>query len=287
MNPSRADLSVLSSSSSGNCSVLRIGDDDDRRLVLLDAGLSPRQTRRMLSQVGESDRDIHAVVLTHLDADHFHAGWLKYLRRGIPIWVHRAHLGRAERCGITYRKTEVFTDAFSPSEGVRVQAHVASHDDLGVASFRVELESTRRTLGYATDVGRPTPELVAHLAGVDVLAIESNYCPEMQLASNRPEFLKRRIMGGAGHLSNHESAQAVRRIQPREHVVLLHLSRQCNSPETASLAHRHALPVTVSSPEAPTPWIPVSWEGAAAHAGQGRKFAEALWSGGIPFHAAT
>jgi phosphoribosyl 1,2-cyclic phosphodiesterase len=159
----------------------------------------------------------------------------------------------------------VFTDEFEPVAGVRARAALLSHDTLGVAAFRFEVRATGRSLGYATDVGTASRDLIEHLAGVDVLAIESNYCPRMQAASNRPEFLKRRIMGGSGHLSNQESAEAVARIGPGGEVVLLHLSRQCNTPELAAAAHRtHGRPVTISKPDEPTGWIGVSREGEAA-----------------------
>jgi hypothetical protein len=88
---------------------------------------------------------------------------------------------------------------FEPVPGVHARAHIAPHDELGSASFRfvVATGGKPRHLGWATDVGRPTDDLAKHLAGVDVLAIESNYCPVMERESDRPEFLKRRVMGGS------------------------------------------------------------------------------------------
>jgi hypothetical protein len=97
---------------------------------------------------------------------------------------------------------------------------------------------------------------------VDVLAVESNYCPRMQLASNRPQFLKDRIMGGAGHLSNQQSARLVRQVSPASHVVLLHLSLLCNTPKVALQAHdwtqdADAPACTVANWDAPTAWIDI------------------------------
>ena len=72
---------------------------------------------------------------------------------------------------------------------------------------------------------------------MDILALEANYDPRLQQASTRPEHLKRRIMGGAGHLSNEQAFEAVKRIDRRSadgqpaHVLLLHRSQQCNSEE--------------------------------------------------------
>jgi phosphoribosyl 1,2-cyclic phosphodiesterase len=98
------------------------------------------------------------------------------------------------------------------------------------------------------------------MRGVDILAIESNYDRAMQLESARPAFLKDRIMGGKGHLSNDECIDAVRAISwPREpeHVVLLHLSRECNCPGLVRGMWRKALPaleprLVIAQPFAPT-----------------------------------
>ena len=150
---------------------------------------------------------------------------------------------------------------------MRIDPILMSHDDLGVAAFRIET-ACAKTLGFATDLGRTTDTLTDHLAGVGVLAIESNYCPVLQADSDRPAFLKHRIMGGAGHLSNDECAKAVHAIAPATTVVLLHLSRQCNTPELAARAHAGIRwDLTISSQTEPTPWIPLteSRAGAADH----------------------
>jgi len=110
-------------------------------------------------------------------------------------------------------------------------------------SFR--LESDAGSVGFATDIGRVSDGLVDLLRGVDLLAIESNYDRGMQLDSARPKFLKDRIMGGRGHLSNEECVEAVRAIafpdEPAQ-VVLIHLSRECNHPEVVREVWRRTLP---------------------------------------------
>ena len=110
-------------------------------------------------------------------------------------------------------------------------------------------------VGFATDLGRVTAELLGHFRGVSLLAIESNYCPRMQAESARPEFLKRRITGGSGHLSNQQCAEVAGAVGPG-HAVLLHLSRECNTPELALEGHAgRGYGVTVSSQSSPTGWI--------------------------------
>jgi phosphoribosyl 1,2-cyclic phosphodiesterase len=265
----QASLCVLASSSKGNCTVLVLGRGDARRLVLIDAGLSPRRTGELLEGLGVQDLPIHAVVLTHLDNDHWHRGWLGALPDSASVFIHRRHRGRAQRCGILYLRTEVFEAEFFLTPGVRVLPELVSHDDLGAAAFRLEFDHSGRSLGFATDLGRATQKLVDHLRGVDVLAIESNYCTNMQSLSARPWFLKRRIMNGSGHLSNEQAAEAVRAIAPREHLVLLHLSLDCNTPEAAAMHHAGGpWGLTISNWDRPTPWIPLTWPAAPPRASQ-------------------
>jgi phosphoribosyl 1,2-cyclic phosphodiesterase len=260
--PMHARLCILSSSSRGNCSALVIGEGDTRRLFLIDAGLSPRRTRRLLAEVGLGGVPILGVLLTHLDVDHWNANWSTQLDDGATILLHRKHLGRARREGVLVRRTEPFDEAFELCARVHVNPLLLTHDDLGAACFRISFEETGRSLGFATDLGQPTDDLIQHLAGVDVLAIESNYCPRLQEESGRPWFLKQRITGGKGHLSNQQSAGAVASIAPREHVVLLHLSPQCNRAALAAAEHSgRSYTLTISNMDRPTPWITVSSPG--------------------------
>ncbi|RMH13346.1 MAG: MBL fold metallo-hydrolase [Planctomycetota bacterium] len=253
-------LCVLASGSRGNCSVLVVPDGGTRRVLLLDAGLSPKRTQRLLADHGIELWEIDAVLFTHLDTDHAHLGWARRRRFDAPLYVHAAHRGRADRLGITCHRTELFRERFTLFDRIDIEPALLSHDALGVCAFRISIRDAGPNrvaqLGFATDVGRPSEALINHVHGCDVLGIESNYCPRMQLSSPRPEFLKRRIMGGAGHLSNQECLKVVEQASPRSHVVLLHLSQQCNDPAIVRGLHQHAAyETTISSQHAPTPWV--------------------------------
>lgn len=250
-------LCVLGSGSSGNCSALLAESDAGRELWLIDCGLSLRRIRRSLAELGVADLTPRGIIITHLDDDHIGSLALEALK-DIPVFLHRRHLRRAEREGRLFRRTEVFEDQITLGAGLTLRTHLAAHDAQGSATMRFTLEQPEHVseLGYATDIGRMTPELVDHLIGVDVLAIESNYCPIMQLESDRPERLKQRIMGGKGHLANDQCVRAVRAIAPKRHVVLLHLSRQCNTPDRAAAGHAGSpYALTVSRHDEATGWI--------------------------------
>lgn len=254
-SPGSSALCVIASGSSGNCSVLVVNEPGARRVALIDAGLSPRRTARLLGERAIKLHEVSDILLTHLDTDHCHAGWLRHRDNRARIHLHASHVDRAVKAGLPHDKLAPFEGDFDVWPTVSARPVLMSHDELGVASFRFDIEG-RASLGFATDLGRATDDLIDHLSGVDVLAIESNYCRQMQIDSDRPWFLKQRIMNGAGHLSNDEAAQAVRRIAPRDHVVFLHLSRQCNDPERVAQLHAGAdYSFTISSQTDPTRWV--------------------------------
>ncbi len=256
-NRTKLRLCVLASGSSGNCSVLTIGEGLTTRVCLIDAGLSPRRTRTLLADQGYRFDQVDHILVTHFDRDHFHLGWQSAKLDSIRIHAHVDHAFAAKRAGLTGTNLRLFDEPFDLWEKLTVSFARLAHDSLGVTAFRIE--TTDASLGYATDLGRATDDLTRALHGVGTLAIESNYCPRLQMDSNRPAFLKKRIMGGSGHLSNQESADAVKRIDPGAHTVLLHLSRQCNLPEIAVDTHaNHTSQTVVSSQFEPTDWIDIA-----------------------------
>jgi phosphoribosyl 1,2-cyclic phosphodiesterase len=261
-------LSILASGSAGNCSVLR----GRGNIVLIDCGIGPRTTAGRMKPLGISIDQVAAIVLTHLDSDHFNPNWASQIvRRNIQIYCHES---RADDLARLAGGSNQFTNLiqpfngrqFSPADGIILHAFRLEHDEHGSQGFLVEGFGGR--IGYATDLGRVDAELVRRFRGVDVLAIESNYDPQMQMSSDRPSFLKRRIMGGRGHLSNAQALEAVRKVLnqcdrpgrdlPR-HIVLLHRSRQCNCPKLLrdlfSEDERIAPRLVLAEQDRPTPWL--------------------------------
>lgn len=254
------DFAVIGSSSAGNTAFLRVQTPRATRQILIDGGISPRATKGFLSALGYELAETSDLLFTHFDHDHAKAGWARAaMRDGIMLRCSHSHLRLARERGYPDVCVETFDargDGFTLGE-MHVIPCENPHDDGGTVAFRIETPAG--SLGFATDLGRASGALIESLRGVDILAIESNYDRAMQLSSNRPEFLKDRIMGGKGHLSNEECIDAVRAIAwPREpeHVVLLHLSRDCNCPDLVRNLWKRALPsleprLTIARPYEP------------------------------------
>ena len=240
------ELCILASGSSGNCSVVRAPTG----VMLIDAGVGPRVAAQRMNGTGVGVRDVRAICLTHLDSDHFRPSWLATIvRHGIRVYCHESRKQDLLRGAIDDQVdaehqrrfsslVHAFNgDAFAPVEGVAARAIPLAHDRAGSHGFVVDGFNAR--IGYASDLGHVPRELLEDFCDLDVLALESNYDTHMQMTSARPPFLKHRIMGGRGHLSNRQAFDAIRAILDRcqrrkrrlpEHIVLLHRSRQCNCP---------------------------------------------------------
>ncbi len=270
---------VLGSGSGGNCTLLRLDNGGCHRHVLIDAGLSPRKTTAGLAALGVTPADITDVLLTHVDTDHLHSGWIETDDPPqFTWWAHHRHIRRVIRAGVPVGGTETFEESVELDGGTAIETIQVPHDHLGSTAFVIDHRDTR--LGFATDLGRVTPSLLDRFTRLDALAIESNYDPPLQLAAARPASLKQRIMGGLGHLSNDQALEAILRIDRTgslRHVVLLHLSRQCNDPRIIRRLYAERGPhllgrLTVTNQHEPTPMLNLSPSPAPVLVGQQMNF---------------
>ena len=198
---------------------------------MIDCGFSMKQTKERMRTHNVQLDMVGDVVITHFDRDHFNPVWCRtFSQRGVRVHVHESHVGRARRAGLDVACIVPFKQDFN-LHGVHVESVHVAHDTLGTFSFIFDTGRTR--FGYATDLGRVPQRLLDRFVNLDGVAFESNYDSTMQEMSTRPDSLKSRIMGDDGHLSNEQSLTAICQIASEsdlQHIVLLHLSRQCNSP---------------------------------------------------------
>lgn len=235
-------LCVLGSGSGGNCTVVRLTDSaGDREAILLDAGFGIRRTTRKLNEAGIGWRHVKAVLLSHLDRDHFKPNLTRVLvEHRVTVHIHHWHLDELAQAKGTqplfdHGLVEPFGDGvLLPMPGVTATTTRLQHDKQGTIGYRL---STRfGDVGFATDLGHAPKQLIDHFAGVDILAIESNYDEKMTVNSTRPVWVNRRNLSDSGHLSNEQAYEAIQQIRDKSphgnprHVVLLHRSQQCNHP---------------------------------------------------------
>lgn len=244
-------LHILASGSKGNATLVE-GPDG---LVLIDCGLSRKLLMERARELGVSCDDIRAVLVTHEHSDHV---------SGISVFARRfdgPFFATASTIAARSYLMEIPFELVNHSDtlelaGMRVQCFPTSHDVADPMCFR--FETTHDAIGYCTDTGVLTPEAKAALTGVRVLALESNHDPQMLKSGPYPGYLKARVGGSRGHLSNTQAAEALPElIGPSTEIVIgMHLSQENNRPSLAVRAMAQAVgAVTANSTftEARTP----------------------------------
>ena len=227
-------LVVLASGSSGNATLVESGG----RAVLLDVGISARETLRRIAVAGAGDARIEAVLLTHEHTDHVRGARVLARRLGIPVYGTNGTLRAAAGCLADVPDLMPIERRDSLSiAGMRITSFATEHDAAEPVGFTFESRRGHR-VAVATDTGLITPEIADALAGAHAIGLESNHDPRMLAAGPYPPFLKRRIAGERGHLSNDAAAAALNACAWKglSHVFALHLSEQNNTPESVRAA---------------------------------------------------
>ena len=225
-------LISLQSGSNGNC----IYVEGDRTRLLFDAGISGKMAEQRLGQTGRDIRAVDAVIISHDHSDHSSRAGVFQRKFGIPLHITGPTLAAAnrhDRLGRLTRVHEFSAGDVLQFDGLQVQTVPTPHDGVDGVAFVVT--DGRSRLGIFTDLGHVFPGLTRIIASLDALLIESNFDTEMLETGPYPAFLKRRVQGSGGHLSNAETAALLAEAggERLKWACLGHLSEQNN---TASLA---------------------------------------------------
>jgi phosphoribosyl 1,2-cyclic phosphodiesterase len=230
----------LQSGSNGNCIYVEGGG----ARVLFDAGISGRRAEERLAEHGRDIRGIDAIVISHDHADHVRCMGIYQRKFDLPVYVTAGTLAAAKsRYGLG-RLGEVRPfEAGRPLRlgGLRIETIPTPHDGADGVAFVVD--DGRRRLGILTDLGHPFPALKGVIRSLSAVLLESNYDPQMLTGGPYPAFLKSRIRGAGGHLSNVEAAELLRAAAGRKlkWACLAHLSEVNNEPDLALRTHRTIL----------------------------------------------
>ncbi len=221
-------VTILASGSGGNACVVESG----ATRVLVDAGLSSREIERRMTRRGIAPDTIAAVFLTHEHNDHSSGAAVFTARWDCPLYTTS---GTAEAIGLAGDLFTPFVRIQPGREGrigeLGFRAFGTPHDAAESVAYAFESEDAR--LVIASDLGRAEEGFVDFLREATTLMLEMNHDEDMLRDGPYTWPLKRRISGGLGHLSNAQSAEAIRRSSgpKRRRVVATHLSRTNNTPE--------------------------------------------------------
>lgn len=220
----------LFSGSTGNSTYIA----SESTKILIDAGVSCSRIVKALKELNTNLDEIDAILVTHEHSDHTKGLATISKKYHIPIytaaktWKMMSSLEIPETCKFVFTPNEEFTlGDFS------ILPFSIPHDAVDPCGFSIFAEGKKVTL--ATDIGHLTREIVMQMEHSDILLLESNYDTDTLKCGSYPYFLKERILGDHGHLSNEMASKAVSHLCKNgvSHIILGHLSKENNFPELA------------------------------------------------------
>lgn len=230
-------ITSLNSGSNGNC--YYIGNKQEA--VLVDAGISCRETERRMDRLGLSMDKVKAIFISHEHGDHIRGVSVLSKKFKLPVYITQGTFKNS-----MLKIEEDLIRSFTADEtieigGLSVTPFIKFHDADDPHSFIVEGDGV--TIGILTDIGAPCEHVIRYFKKCHAAFLEANYDDDMLENGRYPFYLKQRIRGGKGHLSNSQALDIfnVHRPEYMSHVLLSHLSKNNNDPELVhELFKKHA-----------------------------------------------
>ncbi|WP_026669870.1 MBL fold metallo-hydrolase [Butyrivibrio sp. AE3006] len=227
-------LASLSSGSSGNS--IYVGSDTTH--ILVDTGCSKKRIEEGLNKLDLSLADIDAIFVTHEHSDHINGLHTILKKYEIPVYATK---GTIEGIRISDKKREMDNAEFHEIKAdkklsvkdLTINPMTIMHDALEPVGYRISCGKSK--MAIATDLGCYNEYTVDCLQGLDAVLIEANHDVRMLQTGPYPYYLKKRILGERGHLSNEKSGELLCRIlhDNLKGIILGHLSKENNLPELA------------------------------------------------------
>lgn len=230
-------IAALNSGSNGNCYYIA----NQQEAILVDAGISCRETERRMDRLGLSVNKVKAIFVSHEHHDHI---------RGIPVLAKKYQIPvYITQNTLLHGSLTLESHLVKPFKGYQqimvgnlcVSAFPKFHDAAEPHSFIVKFGDIQ--VGVFTDIGSPCEHVTSHFKKCHAAFLEANYDQNMLERGNYPYHLKRRITGGKGHLSNAQALEVFVKHRPASmsHLLLSHLSKDNNCPNLVrELFTRHA-----------------------------------------------
>lgn len=222
-------MMTIASGSSGNC--IYIGSDHTH--ILIDAGVSRKRIIDGLKMADVSIDDISAVFVTHEHSDHIKGLGVMARKDEIPVYSTQ---GTIDGIWGTSALGELPKALFQPIQAdtdIQIQdlvihAFSVSHDANDPVAYTVCCGGSKA--GIATDLGYFDDYTVENLSGSDAMLIEANHDVNLLQVGSYPYYLKQRILGKKGHLSNETSGRLIDRLLTDhvKNIMLGHLSKENN-----------------------------------------------------------
>jgi len=245
-------ITSLNSGSNGNCYYVA----NDTEAVLVDAGISCRETEKRMGLLNLSMNKVKAIFISHEHSDHIKGAESIAEKYSLPVYITN---DTARRGRLHFKKQLI--NYFTGYQPVRIgdlsiTAFPKLHDAADPHSFIISGNGI--TVGIFTDIGACCNHVTTHFSQCHAAFLEANYDEAMLEEGRYPLFLKNRIRGGNGHLSNAQALEIFITHRPSfmTHLLLAHLSKDNNNPQLVQQLfsdHANGIQIMIASREEQTP----------------------------------
>ncbi len=227
-------LCSIVSGSSGNC----IYASANNTQILVDVGISGKRTEEGLNQIGTSLREIDAILVTHEHVDHIAGLGVISRKYGIPIFASAGTIRAITQTTSLGKIDQDLLCEIAPGQPfcikeIEVDPIKISHDATEPLAYK--MRNQNKKIAVVTDLGVYNDYIVEKLQGLDAILLEANHDVNMLQVGPYPYYLKRRILGDKGHLSNELAGRLLCKLlhDGMKHILLGHLSKENNMAELA------------------------------------------------------
>ncbi|MCC6584562.1 MAG: MBL fold metallo-hydrolase [Chitinophagales bacterium] len=235
-------ITSLNSGSNGNC--YYVGNEHDA--ILVDAGISCREIERRMARLDLSMSSVKALFISHEHTDHISGAAVLSRKYRLPVYITPSTIRQAKiHIEKSLQQTFIADEAIQIGS-LSVTPFVKHHDAIDPFSFMISYNDIK--VGVITDIGKVCERVIHYFRQCHACFLETNYDEKMLDEGGYPIFLKQRIRGGKGHISNAQALELFLQHKPAfmSHLLLSHLSKHNNCPELVlELFKKHAENVKV------------------------------------------
>ncbi|MGO4875271.1 MBL fold metallo-hydrolase [Pedobacter psychrotolerans] len=216
----------INSGSNGNC--YYVGNENEA--ILVDVGLTCKEVEKRMLRLGLVIEKVKAIFISHEHSDHIKGLSVFARKYKIPVYIS---VGTLKNSKLTLDEQNTFGLSHTQNIQIgklKITAFSKFHDAADPYSFTIECNAVR--VGVFTDIGSVCDRLISQFKHCHAAFLEANYCANILANGQYPYFLKRRITGGRGHLSNAQALDLFMNHRPdyMTHLLLSHLSKDNNDP---------------------------------------------------------
>lgn len=224
----------IASGSSGNC--IYVGSDNTH--LLIDTGISKKKIDEGLAELGLTGEDISGILITHEHSDHIQGLGVFCRKYEVPVYATKGTLIGIQNYKSLGKMPEGLYREIRKNEAFEigdllVKPFEISHDANEPSGYRIEKED--KSVAVATDLGKFDDYTIENLKNLNGIVLEANHDVHMLEVGPYPYYLKQRVLGNHGHLSNELSGRLLCNIlhDKLKYIMLGHLSKENNFPELA------------------------------------------------------